>query len=36
MPKVEKLPEPKNLEIKSRVLTTLPNDKIRLQSPNKS
>ena len=36
MPKVEQLPEPKNIEIKTRVLTTLTNDKIRLQSPNKS
>ena len=36
MPKVEQLPEPKNIEIKTRVLTTLPNEKIRLQSSNKS
>ena len=36
MPKVEQPPEPKNLEIKTRVLTTLPNEKIRLQSANKS
>ena len=36
MPKVEQPPEPKNIEIKTRVLTTLPNEKIRLQSTNKS
>ena len=36
MPKVEQPPEPKNIEIKTRVLTTLPNEKIRLQSANKS
>ena len=34
VPKTEELPKTKNLEIKSRVLTTLPNDKIRLQSAN--
>ena len=34
VPKTEELPKTKNLEIKTRVLTTLPNDKIRLQSAN--
>ena len=34
VPKTEELPKAKNLEIKSRVLTTLPNDQIRLQSAN--
>ena len=34
VPKTEELPKTKNLEIKSRVLTTLPNDQIRLQSAN--
>ena len=34
VPKTEELPKTKNLEIKSRVLTTLPNDQIRIQSAN--
>ena len=34
VPKTEELPKAKNLEIKSRVLTTLPNDQIRIQSAN--